>query len=224
MEAAVLWTPLRAAHRTWKTGRPVFHKLPHPSLSRICVKKWTHTTRESGHFYFGEKRTFLLWSDIRTSLIRPIDSKENGIDIEGIAVRDGVPYVGFRGPVLRGNDVPVLVVKQFDIASDHELRFVNLGGLGIRDLVAVHGGFLVLAGAVGDAQLPYELWFWTGDDALEGTDRAANVVTRIGNIPTEGGKAEGITVTNETDDTYDLIVVYDSLADGGAARFSVTKA
>ena len=53
VEAAVLWTPLRAAHRTWNTGRPVFHKLPHPSLSRFCA------TELDGHN--PGKRTFLLW-------------------------------------------------------------------------------------------------------------------------------------------------------------------
>ena len=39
VEAAVLWTSLRAAHRTWKTGRPAFHKLPDPSfLETLCDK------------------------------------------------------------------------------------------------------------------------------------------------------------------------------------------
>ena len=65
VEAAVLWTPLRAAHRTWNTGRPVFHKLPHPSLSRFCA------TELDGHN--PGKRTFLLWrkADIST-LVRQI--------------------------------------------------------------------------------------------------------------------------------------------------------
>ena len=60
VEAAVLWTPLRAAHRTWNTGRPVFHKLPHPSLSRFCA------TELDGHN--PGKWTFLLWrkADIST--------------------------------------------------------------------------------------------------------------------------------------------------------------
>jgi hypothetical protein len=34
-----------------------------------------------------------------------LPGKENGVDIEGLAVRDGRLYVGFRGPVLRDNFV-----------------------------------------------------------------------------------------------------------------------
>ena len=71
VEAAVLWTPLRAAHRTWNTGRPVFHKLPHPSLSRFCA------TGLDGHN--PGKRTFLLWrkADIST-LVRHISAPIGG--------------------------------------------------------------------------------------------------------------------------------------------------
>lgn len=48
-------------------------------------------------------------------LLRPfqvIPSKENGIDIEGLAIDNKERlYIGFRGPVLRGNYVPVMVLE-----------------------------------------------------------------------------------------------------------------
>ncbi len=56
-----------------------------------------------------------------------IPGKENGVDVEGLAVRDGKLYVGFRGPVLRGNYVPVMVLR-FDAPRDYELLFVDLAG------------------------------------------------------------------------------------------------
>lgn len=79
-----------------------------------------------------------------------LPSKENGIDIEGIAARDQKLFIGFRGPVLRGNYVPVMILD-FDDPEDYELLFVRLDGNGVRDMTAVDGGFLILAGPVGDA-------------------------------------------------------------------------
>jgi Protein of unknown function (DUF3616) len=78
-----------------------------------------------------------------------IPSKENGTDIEGIAVKDETLFLGFRGPVRRENFVPVMVL-QLDRPEDYELRFVNLDGHGIRDITAVENGFLIIGGPVGD--------------------------------------------------------------------------
>jgi hypothetical protein len=94
-----------------------------------------------------------------------IPSKENGVDIEGIAVRESKLYLGFRGPVLRGNYAPVMVLE-FDSPEKYELRFVNLGGRGIRDIAAVKDGFLIIAGPVGEADETYELYYWNGKDCI----------------------------------------------------------
>ncbi len=87
-----------------------------------------------------------------------IPSKENGVDIEGIAVKEGWLYVGFRGPVFRGNYVPVMKLK-FDAPKEtYELLYVNLGGRGIRDIIHVSNGFLIVAGPVGDGPASYQLY------------------------------------------------------------------
>jgi len=53
-----------------------------------------------------------------------IPSKENGVDIEGIAVEGEWLYVGFRGPVFRENYVPVMKLR-FDAPKDtYELLYV----------------------------------------------------------------------------------------------------
>jgi hypothetical protein len=135
--------------------------------------------------------------------------KENGVDIEGVAVQGGRLYVGFRGPVLRGNLVPV-VTLEFDRPEDYELNFVRLGGRGIRDLVAVENGFLVLAGPVGDGDGSYRLYFWNGQDCVPGDQKSAGEITILGDMATQPGKKpEGITVLSESPAEWRLLVVRD---------------
>lgn len=154
-----------------------------------------------------------------------IPSKENGVDIEGIATDGKWLYLGFRGPMLDNTFVPVLRIKFDSPQADHELRFVSLGGRGIRDLARVQNGFLVLAGPVGDGPGSYQLYHWDGEDVVPGTDRPAGKVKLLGDLAAEphGGKAEGLVVVSEVGPVYDLIVVYDGVSNGGATRFRVTK-
>jgi hypothetical protein len=152
-----------------------------------------------------------------------IPSNENGIDIEGIAVRGSKLYLGFRGPVLRGNFAPVMVVD-FDSPKDYELKFVNLGGRGIRDIAAVKDGFLIIAGPVGEGSETYELCLWNGKDCIPGTGSKGGDVTVLGDFsPTPGAKAEGLGVLDEDDHRYTILVVYDGADRGGATKFVVTK-
>lgn len=164
-------------------------------------------------------------------LLRPfqvIPSKENGIDVEGLAVdTEEQLYVGFRGPVLRGNYVPVMVLKtdaKFKQKSlSYEVRFVNLDGRGIRGLESVSDGFLVLAGAVGDGSVSYRLYFWDGESCIGGEDVADALghVKSLCEIPTPAGaKAEGIHLVEESANQYRFLIVYDGLPKGGATEFT----
>jgi hypothetical protein len=138
-----------------------------------------------------------------------VPGKENGIDIEGIAVKSGKLFVGFRGPVLRGNFVPV-VSFQFDHPEDYDLKFVQLEGRGIRDLVAVEDGFLILAGAVGDGDGSYRLYLWNGEDCIPGQEELRHRIDAIGDLAVAlGDKPEGITVTSENADEWRIFVVSD---------------
>jgi hypothetical protein len=157
---------------------------------------------------------------------RAIPSKENGIDIEGIASADGHLFAGFRGPVLRENHTPILKFAFANPIVTTELLFVNLGGRGVRDLTRVRGGFLVLAGPVGDGPGSYQLYFWDGRDCLPG-HRTVGTVGRIEllcKIPTpDDAKAEGIALLKEADSAYEVLIVYDGLKDGGVTRFRISK-
>lgn len=150
-----------------------------------------------------------------------IPSKENGVDIEGIAVDHDTLYLGFRGPVLRGNYVPILVTT-FDHPENYELRFIHMGGRGVRDMTKIEEGFLIIGGPVGDGEGSYELYFWDGTDSLPGEDQENGTqLMSLGTIPTQGAKAEGLAVINKTQGDYEVLIVYDSLVNGEPSLFRI---
>ncbi|MFC5063992.1 DUF3616 domain-containing protein [Actinomycetospora atypica] len=80
-----------------------------------------------------------------------IPGKDNGFDVEGLAaISDERVLLGLRGPVLRGWAVVLeLTLREGD--DELELRdvrkhFLDLGGLGVRDLVRDGDDLLILAG------------------------------------------------------------------------------
>ncbi|GAA4858749.1 DUF3616 domain-containing protein [Actinomycetospora straminea] len=83
-----------------------------------------------------------------------IPGKDNGFDVEGVAVRDaaagGGVVLGLRGPVLRGWAVLLEVAVHADgtelVLDDMAKCFVDLEGLGVRDLARDGDDLLVLAG------------------------------------------------------------------------------
>ena len=138
-----------------------------------------------------------------------IPSKENGIDVEGIAVKAGKLHVGFRGPVLRENFVPVLSFE-FEHVDDYQLKFVPLDGRGIRDLVNVGNGFLILAGPVGDGDASCRLYWWDGEDCIPGEGASGGQIRPLGAVPAGVGlKPEGMGLMSEDDDAWRLLIVCD---------------
>lgn len=200
----------------------------------------------------------LIKKDDVLGIFTSIPSKENGVDIEGIAADGNKLYLGFRGPVLRENYVPVMIIKDYSTRvvknfqeqmlnffpqimsgkskqDDYELYFVNLEGNGIRDITKVENGFLIIAGPVGDGFGPYRLYFWNGVDGLPYKNKSQDYQMKWlggedipfptddqGN-PIKEAKAEGITVIEETSSYYKIIIVYDSVDNGGAILYEVPK-
>jgi hypothetical protein len=140
-----------------------------------------------------------------------LPSKENGVDIEGLAARDGALYLGFRGPVLRENFVPVARVDPSG-NDDPELLFVKLGGRGVRDMAATTDGFLVLAGPNGDQEWSFDLYHWDGRDMVTGSDRPqGGAVRHLCSIPHDpDGNPEGVAIVSRTAAEAEVILVYDS--------------
>lgn len=183
----------------------------------------------------------LLDRDPVLSRFRSIPSKENGIDIEGLAIaEEGKKLVaGLRGPSLRGPYAIVLMVSREDSKSidnkalktkklDFDILHVDLGGRGIRGISEIAGGYLILAGPVGDEPSSYQIFFWDGESSVPGLNpgEAGSHVAPLCIVPPvepapeakkDGvsiAKAEGIQLLTESGGKIEFVVVYDSGRDG----------
>ena len=159
---------------------------------------------------------------------------QRGINIEGLAVRGERLYFGFRGPVIDG-EAWVLSVDStalFGRANPApQLSRLALGpNRGVRDLVAVKNGFLVLAGpddGKSAQALPWSIHFWDGKNnadlavpRLLATLDVSNVVLR--DCDTEL-KPEAITVLEDNADSLRVLVLSDGMCDGGPLAFTVPR-
>ncbi|MGV8804655.1 MAG: DUF3616 domain-containing protein [Polaromonas sp.] len=163
---------------------------------------------------------------------------QQGVNIEGMAVKDGQLYFGFRGPVL--NDVAsVLAVDAEalftpDAVALPPARLTQLAlgqGRGIRDMVAVNNGFLLLAGPDDSAANEGVGWvvaWWDGQSA-EGRVVQPTVLATL-NLSgvklrrcDKEIKPEAVTVLDETPAAYRLLVLSDGLCDGGPMTFTVPR-
>lgn len=145
----------------------------------------------------------------------PIPGKDNGIDCEGLAVSDDRVFLGLRGPVLRG--WAVIIELRAGGASGYEghhygKHFLDLRGLGIRDLCRHGKDLLVLAGPTMELDGRTALFRWR--NAL--TSEVEAVVPKDElkcelNVPFGKGedRAEGITLL---EDGKSILVVYDTPA------------
>ena len=108
---------------------------------------------------------------------------DNGLTIEGVAVRDTTLYVGMRGPVLE-NGSAVILSTPLAVIFDGQQAQAKVHPLplekdtlgkprGIRDLASYGSGFLLLAGPVNDPAPGHEIQ--TGDYSIYSWDGDATV-------------------------------------------------
>jgi hypothetical protein len=78
---------------------------------------------------------------------------EGGLNIESLAADTGKLWIGFRNPKSKAKDallVPLLnpteIIEKGARAKLGDPLLLNLGGLGVRDMVAWNDGFLIIAG------------------------------------------------------------------------------
>jgi hypothetical protein len=144
-----------------------------------------------------------------------IPSKENGIDIEGIAALGDDLFVGFRGPVLRQNYVPVLRLSQTmtrEAVERSETLFVDLGGRGIRDLAPGKDGkdLVILAGPNGDEAQSFAIYFWDGRDQVGGEGHTTSLPNPRCDLGRHGkDKPEGIAYVDTVAAGMRFLIVYD---------------
>jgi hypothetical protein len=156
-------------------------------------------------------------------------SKENGLDIEGLAVRGNKAWVGLRGPVLRG--IAILLEIEVEEGSSNKLKlkaigedsrqykrhFLALDGLGIRELCWEENGenLLVLAGPTMDLDGAHSLFrldkpLTLKDNSL--SSQKNKQLKYLGDIPhgRNSDRAEGLPLCGGA---KSILVVYDSPAE-----------
>ncbi|MEU1735756.1 DUF3616 domain-containing protein [Streptosporangium sp. NPDC020145] len=166
----------------------------------------------------GRNLADLMADDPYLAPFLKIPGKDNGLDIEGIAVLGERVFVGLRGPVLRGWAVLLEIRPESDPrrperllpapidGEPYRMHFLNLGGLGIRDLCPHQGDLMILAGPTMDLDGPVRLLRWTPGE----TPSVEHDPRLVMDLPYGDGDdhAEGMTML---DDEH-LLVVYDSPA------------
>ncbi len=121
--------------------------------------------------------TQALRADPHLGAFTALPGKENGLDIEGLAVASGGRvFLGLRGPVLGGYAIVLelrLAVSRGDPtrlklrrlaggAQRYRKHFLDLQGLGIRDLCRDGDDLLVLSGPTMKLDGPAVLYRWPG--------------------------------------------------------------
>ncbi|MBA3258734.1 MAG: DUF3616 domain-containing protein [Gemmatimonadales bacterium] len=181
----------------------------------------------------GRRRNLLrdaLRQDDHLAPSLSIPGKDNGFDVEGLALCQGHAFLGLRGPVLRGWAVALVLVPEPDPDRSDRLRlaspggkkrvyhklFFDLHGLGIRDLIFDESDLLILAGPTmpldGDAVvLRWRNAMPCSGDALIPRDR----FERILDLPYGQGAEEGVDHPEglallRDGGAKSLLVVYDS--------------
>ncbi len=157
---------------------------------------------------------------------------QGGIDIEGLAVRGGRLFFGLRGPTEA--DMAFIVSVDADAFFDGaeakpQVHRVKLGaGRGLRDMLAVQDGILLLAGpddVERNARLPWQVLHW--DPTSTAAPRPLAQLALDGVAPrqcdSEEVKPEAMTVLGETARAYRLLVLSDGLCDGGAMVFNIPR-
>ena len=101
-----------------------------------------------------------------------IPSKDNGLDIEGLAVKNGRLFLGLRGPVLRGWAIVlelepveiepgVLGLKEIgDAGAKYIKYFLDLNGLGVRELCWQKDDLIILAGPTMSVEGEMQVFRW----------------------------------------------------------------
>jgi hypothetical protein len=144
--------------------------------------------------------------------------EENGVTIEGIAIKDGQLFAGFRGPVLSGGHAAVLAVSLDGLATGSDLKSkmfkLPLGeGIGIRDLARDGDRILVLAGPGPDTAGAYTIYSWDGAG-----DTVTALVSLTG-IPDAGDNRKAEVVLPLADKTF--LILFDGEKEGGALAITL---
>ncbi|RJF89925.1 DUF3616 domain-containing protein [Oleomonas cavernae] len=160
--------------------------------------------------------------DIGAYFAKPL--ADGGLNIEGLAVAGGTLLVGLRAPSSDGKAFIVSVPPDllFAAKAPSVMRLPLGQGAGIRDLTmlpAADGRGLVLAGpTLEQSDVPYSLFVF---DPQTG---ASSLLATLADVTVEGqrGKAEAVTVLDMEGSQLRVLVMFDSVPNGGPLEYRMT--
>lgn len=185
------------------------------------------------------RSTLLTWLEtsalFKEHVRQPL--QQNGFNIEGLACAGGRLYFGVRAPGIDGTAfiIEAGAEELFRLAGAElqpKVHTVPVGpDRGIRELVSVGGGFLMLtgnAGAEASKQFPQstarqpDTGFALSFLPSNGPGNIGRPES-IGDVSAPDGKAEGLLVLRDADGVMDLLILHDGLEQGGATMFTVRR-
>jgi hypothetical protein len=159
---------------------------------------------------------------------------QQGVNIEGLAIQDGRLYFGLRGPVSHGAaHVLAVDADAFFKGGEPQATVTRMAlgeGRGIRDMVAVKTGVLLLAGPDDDAAnqgLAWTVSWWDGKTSPKVVQPQRLAALDISGVRLRKcdaqTKPEALTVLEETPQAYKLLVLSDGMCDGGPLAFTIPR-
>lgn len=156
-----------------------------------------------------------------------LPGKDNGFDIEGFVIQNHKILIGLRGPVLRG--IAILIEIELEEAitgiltlksigangNSYKLHFLDLNGLGIRELCFNDNNLLILAGPTMSLDASMRLFQLNNPFHLQEnsfTQLQDNLLEVLFDIPHgfQNDRAEGITFYPDVNHLKSILVVYDT--------------
>ncbi|MDB5260874.1 MAG: hypothetical protein JWQ14_155 [Adhaeribacter sp.] len=200
----------------------LFKSCPHPDKPDQILTAAQLVGHEKGNQLMAA-----MADDIHFKDFLKIPGKDNGFDIEGLAVSGDRVFLGIRGPVLRGwASILEIQVRDtqdgyFELKPDKQNRlykkhFLHLEGMGIRELRVSGNDLLLLAGPSMDLDGTIAVYRWP--DALLQEEEAIvhrKDLVRLFDVPHGSGpatgkdKAEGMALY----DDQHVLIVHDSPTD-----------
>ncbi|MCY7308304.1 MAG: DUF3616 domain-containing protein [Rhodoferax sp.] len=159
---------------------------------------------------------------------------QQGVNIEGLAVKAGRLYFGFRGPALDGAGL-VLAVDTEALFGGGDPRptvtRIALGeGRGLRDMVAVEDGFLLLAGpddSASNQNLGWTVLWWDGRGGPRTVQAKMLAALDVSQVRLRACdreiKPEAITVIAQRQSSYQVLILSDGMCDGGPLEFQIPR-
>jgi hypothetical protein len=159
----------------------------------------------------------------------------HGVNIEGLAVKDGMLYFGFREPAKDKHTyiLPLRADQLFSAAGVSNAEPVQIkagAGRGIRDMLAVPEGLLLLLGPDDDngKDVGWSVALWAGSNSNDPKILADLDLSGVSPKPcpsrdTTDVKPEAMAMLDDGNSFRRLLILSDGMCDGGAMSFLIPK-